>query len=240
MLEIASEIIVCLLIAAAIGAAIGYLVCKSLSAKTDPVAVAPHTEEKAAEEEKEVVAEETPEVSQKPIEEVVEAEAKSTTETDPVAVEPHTEEKAAEEEKEVVVIAVETPEVSQESIEEEIEIEDESTTEEVEIPTEDAIEKALEALEEIDVQDDEMPEEEEAPAKKPELLSSPRNGKKDALTKIKGLGPKLEEKLNTAGIYHFDQIASWTEADFEWLGENTTFANRAKKDDWVSQAKSFI
>ena len=191
MLEIASEIIVCLLIAAAIGAAIGYLVCKSRSAKTDSVDVEPHTEEKAAEEEKEVV-------------------------------------------------AVETPEVSQESIEEEIEIEDESPTEEVEIPTEDAIEKALEALEEIDVQDDEMPETEEEPAKKPELLSSPRNGKKDALTKIKGLGPKLEEKLNTAGIYHFDQIASWTEIDFEWLGENTTFANRAKKDDWVSQAKSFI
>ena len=81
---------------------------------------------------------------------------------------------------------------------------------------------------------------EEEDEKKPELLSSPRNGKKDALTKIKGLGPKLEEKLNEAGIFHFDQIASWTEADFEWLRENTTFAGRAKKDDWVSQAKTFI
>ena len=199
MLEIASEIIVCLLIAATIGAAIGYLVCKSLSEKTDSAAVEPHTEGKAAEEEKEVVAEEIPEE-----------------------------------------IPEETPKVSQEAIEEVVEIEEKSTTEEVEIPTEDAIEKALEALEEIDVQDDEIPETEEEPAKKPELLSSPRNGKKDTLTKIKGLGPKMEEKLNTAGIYHFDQIASWTEADFEWLGENTTFASRAKKDDWVSQAKSFI
>ncbi len=203
MLEIASEIIICLLIAATIGAAIGYLICKNLSGKTDPVAVEPHTEGKAAEEEKEVVAEETPE---------------------------ETPEKTPEE----------IPEISQEAIEEVVEIEEKSTTEEIEIPTEDAIEKALEALEEIDVQDDEMPEPEEEPAKKPELLSSPREGKKDALTKIKGLGPKLEEKLNTAGIYHFDQIASWTEADFEWLGENTTFASRAKKDDWVSQAKSFI
>ncbi|PHS37604.1 MAG: hypothetical protein COB07_10515 [Sulfurovum sp.] len=200
MLEIASEIIVCLLIAAAIGAAIGYLVCKSLSEKTDPAAVKPHREKKAAEKEKEVVAEKTPE-------------------------------KTLEE----------TPEVIQEvMIEEVLETEEISPTEEVEIPTEDAIEKALEALEEIDVQDDEIPEAKEEPAKKPELLSSPRNGKKDALTKIKGLGPKLEEKLNTAGIYHFDQIASWTEADFEWLGENTTFASRAKKDDWVAQAKSFI
>lgn len=191
MLEIASEIIVCLLMAATIGAAIGYLICKSLSAKTDSVAVEPHTEENSDEEIKEVVTEETPEVSQEAIEEVVETEEKS-------------------------------------------------TTEEVEIPTEDAIEKALEALEEIDVQEDEIPVAEEEPEKKPELLSSARNGKKDALTKIKGLGPKMEEKVNTAGIYHFDQIASWTEADFEWLKANTTFARRAKKEDWVSQAKSFI
>lgn len=212
MLEIASEIIVCLLIAAAIGAAIGYLVCKSLSEKTGPAAVEPHTERKAAEEEKEtvvIVKEEIPEETAEAV--VVEEE-----------------------------IPEETPKVSQEAIEEVMETEEKSTTEEVEIPTEDAIEKALEALEEIDVQEGEMPEAEEEPAKKPELLSSPRKGEKDALTKIKGLGPKLEEKLNTVGIYHFDQIASWTEADFEWLGENTTFANRAKKDDWVSQAKSFI
>lgn len=199
MLEIASEITVCLLIAAAIGAAIGYLICKSRSAKTDSVAVDPHREEKAEAEEKEVVIEETPEVSQESKEESIE-----------------------------------------DVTEEKIEIKDESKTEEVEIPTEDAIEKALEALEEIDVQDDKIPEDEEESDKKPELLSSPRNGKKDTLTQIKGIGPKMEEKLNTAGIYHFDQIASWTEADFEWLEANTTFASRAKKDNWVSQAKSFI
>ena len=205
MLEIASQIIVCLLIAAAIGAAIGYLICKSQTAKTDPTAVEPQAEEKAEKKEKEIeivteeAPEKSPEVSQEPIEQAIE----DVTET-------------------------------------EIETEKGSDTEEVEIPTEDAIGKALEALEEIDVQEDEIPEVEEEPAKKPVLLSSPRNGAKDALTKIKGLGPKLEEKLNTAGIYHFDQIASWTEADFEWLKENTTFASRAKKDDWVAQAKSFI
>lgn len=203
MLEIASEITVCLLIAATIGAAIGYLICKSLSEKTDSVAVKPHTEEKAEAEEKEVVIEETPEVSQETIEETIE-------------------------------------DVTEKEIEDEIEIKDESTTEEVEIPTEGAIEKALEALEEIDEQDDKIPEVEEESDKKPELLSSPRNGKKDDLTQIKGLGPKMQEKLNTAGIYHFDQIASWTEADFEWLEANTAFASRAKKDNWVSQAKSFI
>jgi len=196
MLEIASEIIVCLLIAATIGAAIGYLVCKSLSEKTDPVAVEPHTEKKAAEEvEKEVVTEEIPE---------------------------------------------EIPEVSQEAIEEVVESEDKSTAEEVEIPTEDAIEKALEALEEIDVQDDEMPEAEEEPAQKPELLSSPRNGEKDDLTQIKGIGPKVEEKLNEAGIYHFDQIANWTEKNIQWLEENTVFAHRAKKDLWTLQAKALL
>ena len=234
MLEIASEIIVCLLIAATIGAAIGYLICKSLSEKADPVAAEPHTEEKAAEKEKEVIIEETPEVSQEAIQEseevaAVEIEDKSITE------EVETPTEAAKE-----VVTEEIPEVSQEAIEEVLETEEESTTEEVEIPTEAAIEKALEALEEIDVQEEEILEVEEVPAKKPELLSSPRNSKKDNLTQIKGIGPKVEEKLNEAGIYHFDQIANWTEKNIQWLEENTVFAHRAKKDLWTIQAKALV
>jgi NADH-quinone oxidoreductase subunit E len=194
MLEIASEIIVYLLIAATIGAAIGYLVCKSLSEKTIPVAKSPIVEKTPLKEKVKVEKEE------EPVEEVETVESE-----------------AAEEEA-------------------------------VEIPTEDAIEKALEALDEIDEQEKVIPQEqkeaeeeiEKEEDKKPELLSSPRNGEKDKLTQIKGVGPKLEEKLNDAGIFHFDQIASWTDADLEWLDTHTTFASRAKKDDWIAQAKTFI
>ena len=79
----------------------------------------------------------------------------------------------------------------------------------------------------------------EAAGQKPELLDAARNGEKDDLTQIKGIGPKVADQLNEAGIYHLDQIASWTEANIKWLEINTTFAHRATKDLWVSQAKSF-
>jgi len=75
---------------------------------------------------------------------------------------------------------------------------------------------------------------------KPVILTAPKENKKDALTQIKGIGPKIEEQLNAVGVYHFDQIARWTEANILWLEENTTFAHRAKKDLWVEQAKTLV
>ena len=64
--------------------------------------------------------------------------------------------------------------------------------------------------------------------------------KKDDLTQLKGVGPKLAEKLYDIEIYSFEQISNWTDENFEWLEENTTFASRAKKDDWVTQAKALL
>jgi len=75
---------------------------------------------------------------------------------------------------------------------------------------------------------------------KPEILDAPKMNKKDALTQIKGIGPKVEEQLNAAGIYHFEQIAQWNEENIQWLEEHTSFAHRAKKDLWVNQAKVLI
>ena len=74
----------------------------------------------------------------------------------------------------------------------------------------------------------------------PELLSNPRDGKKDDLTKIKGIGVKLETKLNDAGIYHFDQIANWTEENIKWIEKHTPLNNRIKKEPWVGQAKKYL
>jgi len=74
----------------------------------------------------------------------------------------------------------------------------------------------------------------------PELLNAPRDNQKDTLTQIKGIGPKVEKQLNATGIYHFEQIANWSEGNIQWLEEHTTFAHRAKKDLWVNQAKSLI
>ena len=73
---------------------------------------------------------------------------------------------------------------------------------------------------------------------KPEILSGPRNGKSDNLTRIKGVGAKIEEKLNNSGIYHYDQIASWDTDNIEWADETLGFPGRAEREEWVKQAKA--
>ena len=71
---------------------------------------------------------------------------------------------------------------------------------------------------------------------KPELLSAPRNGEKDNLTRIKGIGVKIEELLNDIGIYHFDQIASWDAENISWTDTTLGFPGRAKRENWVAQS----
>ncbi len=73
---------------------------------------------------------------------------------------------------------------------------------------------------------------------KPELLSAARGGKADDLKKIKGVGPKLEKELNAAGVFHFDQIASWTTEEIYWADNHlVSFKGRVSRDNWVAQAK---
>ena len=60
----------------------------------------------------------------------------------------------------------------------------------------------------------------------------------DDLSRIKGLGPKLQKLLPELGITTFAQIAALTEADLAELdGKLGAFAGRPAKDNWVAQAK---
>ncbi len=73
---------------------------------------------------------------------------------------------------------------------------------------------------------------------KPALLTEARGGKADDLKKIKGVGPKLEKELNTAGVFHFDQIASWSAEEVQWADQHlVSFKGRVSRDSWVDQAK---
>lgn len=73
---------------------------------------------------------------------------------------------------------------------------------------------------------------------RPELLATPRGGKGDDLSLIWGVGPKLEKMLNDMGVWHFDQIAGWTEANLAYVdGRLTGFKGRAARDEWISQAR---
>lgn len=73
-------------------------------------------------------------------------------------------------------------------------------------------------------------------AVKPALLDK-ANGFADDLTVLNGVGPKLAETLNEAGIYHYSQIAAWTEANVAWVDENVAgVRGRASRNGWAAQA----
>ncbi len=76
------------------------------------------------------------------------------------------------------------------------------------------------------------------PGAKPALMDTPPEGGGDDLKQIKGIGPKLEQVCNGLGIYRFDQIAAWTEAETAWVDANLEgFKGRVTRDGWVEQAK---
>ncbi len=69
----------------------------------------------------------------------------------------------------------------------------------------------------------------------PEALDGPQ-GEADDLKQIGGVGPKLEEKLNALGIYHYHQIAAFTPENVAWVDDHLNFKGRIERDDWVGQA----
>ena len=61
------------------------------------------------------------------------------------------------------------------------------------------------------------------------------------MTKINGIGPYIEEKLNEIDIYTFEQISRLSPADIRALTEIIDFfPGRIERDDWVGQAKYLI
>ena len=71
------------------------------------------------------------------------------------------------------------------------------------------------------------------------LLSKPKEEGKDNLSLIKGIGPKVEDKLNKLGIYHFEQIASWDTEQQAWIDMKILFPKKVEREEWVKQAKEF-
>jgi predicted flap endonuclease-1-like 5' DNA nuclease len=72
----------------------------------------------------------------------------------------------------------------------------------------------------------------------PAMLSGPRAGGKDDLKKISGIGETLESILNAMGIFHYDQIAAWSEANIVWVDAELAFKGRIAREKWVSQARA--
>lgn len=62
--------------------------------------------------------------------------------------------------------------------------------------------------------------------------------RKDDLTKISGVGPFIEKKLNGLGIYTFEQISEFTPDTIEKVTKAIEFfPGRIQRDNWVKQAE---
>lgn len=76
---------------------------------------------------------------------------------------------------------------------------------------------------------------------RPAPLQAPLDGAPDDLSRINGIGPKLQQHLNELGYFHFHQIASWNDENIAWIDEELTgFKGRASRDNWVEQARGLI
>jgi len=60
----------------------------------------------------------------------------------------------------------------------------------------------------------------------------------DDLKKISGVGPVLEQKLNDAGLYKYEQIINWTPENISNYDELLSFKGRIERENWVEQAKT--
>ncbi len=59
----------------------------------------------------------------------------------------------------------------------------------------------------------------------------------DELTRISGVGPKIDGQLKAMGIATFEQIAAWKKKDMDAFNEQLKFKGRIEREQWVPQAK---
>jgi predicted flap endonuclease-1-like 5' DNA nuclease len=73
-------------------------------------------------------------------------------------------------------------------------------------------------------------------AQKPAILAAARNGAPDDFTLIETISPMQQTMLNAIGVFHFDQIAAWTEANVAWVDRYFRLRGRVAEEEWVEQA----
>jgi NADH-quinone oxidoreductase subunit E len=78
-------------------------------------------------------------------------------------------------------------------------------------------------------------------AVRPAALKRPTDREADDLKRINGIDAEVEAECYRLGIFGFDQIAGWTDAELAWVDANLEgFEGRASRDDWREQAKALV
>jgi small subunit ribosomal protein S2 len=70
-------------------------------------------------------------------------------------------------------------------------------------------------------------------------IDAPR-GEADDLKRITGISPKLEQRLNDAGVFHFWQIADLDADNAKALDLLLRLKGQIEADGWIAQAKKFV
>ncbi len=74
----------------------------------------------------------------------------------------------------------------------------------------------------------------------PAILNDPllrKHPERDDLTRINGISPFIEQKLNEAGIHTYQQISEWDSADVAQFTQAIGYLpGRIEQDDWIGQA----
>lgn len=71
----------------------------------------------------------------------------------------------------------------------------------------------------------------------PQGIGAPRHGMRDDLTQIVGVLPVVETALNRIGVYHFDQVAEWTDGNAAWVETHLGIGGRVDREHWREQAR---
>lgn len=72
---------------------------------------------------------------------------------------------------------------------------------------------------------------------KPPVLASARNGAPDDLTLIEGVSLLQQTTLYALGIFHFDQIAAWSDENVAWVDQYLRLQGRIGEEEWLEQAR---
>jgi len=76
----------------------------------------------------------------------------------------------------------------------------------------------------------------DARASPPPSLARPE-GEPDDLQRISGIGPGIEKTLHELGIFHFRQIAAFTPENVVWVNQHLRFRGRIERENWIGQAR---
>ena len=91
----------------------------------------------------------------------------------------------------------------------------------------------------VDVGASESPPAEELPKVTFKGIEAPR-GEADDLKRITGVTPKLEQRLNDAGVFHYWQLADLDAEHTAALDRLLRLRGQVAREDWVSQAKKLV